>query len=102
VPIISFGWHHFAYKNQIEPLGIFHFARTLADCRALIQSAIDGKLEAYRGGDIRLFLTDTKEEEIRAVFAGIGSHQDSDVQNIIANPLARNLNTFLRLLWSGS
>jgi hypothetical protein len=64
VPIVSFDWHHFSYKRQIEKYGVFHFARSLAHLRELLTEAIRGSLPGYRS-TIEPFLANSSAEEIR-------------------------------------
>ena len=64
VPIVSFDWHHFSYKRQIEEYGVFHFARSLAHLRELLSAALRGTLQGYRG-TIEPFLADSSAEAIR-------------------------------------
>lgn len=47
VPIVSFGWHDFSYKRQIEAHGVFHFAEDLAGLSRLIERGVEGDLTAY-------------------------------------------------------
>ena len=65
VPIVSFDWHHFSYKRQIEKHGVFHFAQSLAHLRELLTAALRGSLHGYRG-TIEPFLAKSSAEEIRA------------------------------------
>jgi hypothetical protein len=67
VPLISFGWHHFSYKPNIEPLGVYHFAKTFDHCRALICEAAAGRLRPYTG-DARVFLASTPPHQITETF----------------------------------
>jgi hypothetical protein len=68
VPIVSFDWHHFSYKRQVEKYGAFHFAQSLAHLRELLTEALRGSLQAYRGA-IEPFLANSSAEEIRAGLA---------------------------------
>ena len=68
IPIVSFDWHHFSYKRQIEKYGVFHFAKNLAHLRELLTEALRGSLQAYRG-TIEPFLVNSSAEEIRAGLA---------------------------------
>jgi hypothetical protein len=65
VPIVSFDWHHFSYKQQIREHGVFHFAQNLAHLRELLSEALRGSLRGYRG-TIEPFLANSSAEEIRA------------------------------------
>jgi hypothetical protein len=64
IPIVSFDWHHFSYKPQIEKYGVFHFAQNLAHLRQLLTEALRGSLPGYRG-TIEPFLANSSAEEIR-------------------------------------
>jgi hypothetical protein len=64
VPIVSFDWHHFSYKRQIEKYGVFHFAQNLAHLRELLTEALRGSLQGYRG-TIEPFLAKSSAEEIK-------------------------------------
>jgi hypothetical protein len=64
VPIVSFDWHHFSYKRQIEKYGVFHFAQNLAHLRQLLTEALRGSLPGYRG-TIEPFLANSTAAEIR-------------------------------------
>ena len=44
VPIVSFDWHDFSYRTQIERWGAFHFARDLSHLGMLIRDAVAGRL----------------------------------------------------------
>jgi hypothetical protein len=68
VPIVSFGWHHFSYKRQIENYGVFHFAQSLAHLRQLLTETLRGSLKGY-AGTTEPFLANTSEEELRAGIA---------------------------------
>jgi hypothetical protein len=64
VPIVSFDWHHFSYKQQIKEYGVFRFAQSLAHLRELLTEALRGSLQGYRG-TIEPFLAKGSAEEIR-------------------------------------
>jgi len=59
VPIVSFGWHDFSYKRQIEAHGVFYFAEDLADLSRLIERGLRGDLPAYTGGTEQFLGTST-------------------------------------------
>lgn len=61
VPIISFAWHDFSYKQQIEEHGVFHFAEDLADFARLLEKSLHGELPAY-SQNTKPFLADTPPE----------------------------------------
>jgi hypothetical protein len=63
VPIVSFGWHDFSYKHQLEEYGVFHFCDNLADLRQLIRLALQGELPEY-SASVAPFLADSSEVEI--------------------------------------
>jgi hypothetical protein len=64
VPIVSFGWHHFSYRRQIEAYGVFHFAQNLARLRELLTEALHDSLPCYVG-TIEPFLANTEEAELK-------------------------------------
>lgn len=68
VPIVSFGWHDFSYKRQIEAWGVFHFAEDLAGLSRLLARSIQGDLPAY-SQDTKPFLADTPVETLRGQLA---------------------------------
>ena len=47
VPIVSFDWHDFSYRNQIERWGAFRFARDLSHLGLLIRDAVAGRLSPF-------------------------------------------------------
>lgn len=64
-PIISFDWHHFPYKKQIKPYGVFHFAKSLSDLSHLIQQAARKELMSYQGSS-ELFLARTPKSVLKS------------------------------------
>ncbi len=75
IPIVSFDWHHFSYKRQIEKYGVFHFAQSLAHLRQLLTEALRGSLQGYMG-TAEPFLANTPEEELRTGLAAAVSKAD--------------------------
>ncbi len=77
VPIVSFDWHHFSYKRQIEKYGVFHFAQSLAHLRELLTEALGGSsLKGYIG-TTEPFLANTSEAELKAGIAAAVLKADS-------------------------
>jgi len=68
VPVVSFGWHDFSFKQQIGDRRLFHYARTLAELDALVGAAIKGELHSHSGA-VESFLATTGEAELREAFA---------------------------------
>ena len=68
VPIVSFGWHDFSFKQKIGDRRVFHYAQSLAKLEALVGAAIKGKLHSH-SGDEEPFLAATGEAELRKAFA---------------------------------
>lgn len=68
VPIVSFAWHDFSFRRQIEPWGVFHFARDLAHLRSLIREAVAGRLTVYEQS-IEEFIAQTTDDALRASLA---------------------------------
>ena len=63
VPIVSFDWHDFSYRRQLEKHGVFHFAGSLAELRQLARRAVLGDLAAFSGDDSAL-LNRTPADEL--------------------------------------
>jgi hypothetical protein len=63
VPIISFGWHDFSYKRQIEEYGVFHFCNSLGDLERLIGLALCGNLLEF-SASAAPFLANTTDDEV--------------------------------------
>jgi len=70
VPIVSFAWHDFSYKQQIKEHGVFHFAEDLADLTRLLEKSLYGELPAYLQ-NTKPFLADTPEEALRGQLASL-------------------------------
>ncbi|MDD2580810.1 MAG: hypothetical protein PHR66_02335 [Desulfuromonadaceae bacterium] len=68
IPLISFGWHDFSFKKQIEAVKVFHFADTLEELRSLVADGAKGKLAAF-AGSVEPFLAGTRQEELESFFA---------------------------------
>lgn len=68
VPIVSFGWHDFSYRKQIEDCGVFHFAQSLDDLQKLIERALNGELPPFNGST-QPFLETTQEQMLRTFFS---------------------------------
>ncbi|MGH6846059.1 MAG: hypothetical protein ACREC0_01075 [Methylocella sp.] len=64
VPVVSFRWHDFSFKRQLEEHGVFHLAASLAELRQIVQRAILGDLPPF-AGDIEPFLASTPVGELR-------------------------------------
>lgn len=64
VPIVSFGWHDFSYKRQIEAHGVFYFAEDLAGLSRLTARGLQGDLPAY-AHSTKPFLADTPDKVLR-------------------------------------
>jgi hypothetical protein len=64
VPVVSFRWHDFSFRRQLEEHGVFHFAASLAELRQIVQRAIHGDLPPF-AGDIEPFLASTPAGELR-------------------------------------
>ena len=71
IPIISFGWHDFAYKSLIEQHNVFHFARDLADLENLVEKALNGELPVSK--DYDRFLAPTSKLELSEFFRSLVS-----------------------------
>lgn len=73
VPIVSFGWHDFAYKEQIADRQVFNFASDLEELRNLVLAAIAGRLRPFSGNDSD-FLAPTPAELLRSSLAEFVDH----------------------------
>lgn len=67
IPLVSFGWHDFSFKQQIENYKIFYFAHSLKELAALVKKAAEGMLPPYTNS-IEPFLADSDETTIRNYF----------------------------------
>jgi hypothetical protein len=72
VPVVSFGWHDFPFKRQLERHGVFHFASSIAELSRYAARAVRGQLPAF-AGDAEPFLATMGEEELRRGLAGLVS-----------------------------
>jgi hypothetical protein len=64
VPVVSFRWHDFSFRRQLEEHGVFHFAASLAELSQIVQRAVHGDLPPF-AGDIEPFLASTPAGELR-------------------------------------
>ena len=72
VPIISFGWHDFSYKSQMEDYGVFHFCESLEDLQRLIHRALPGNLPEF-SASVAPFLANTPDVELRGALRRLAS-----------------------------
>jgi hypothetical protein len=78
VPIVSFDWHDFSYKNRIRDHGVFQFAGSLAELEDLVVRALSGDLPPFRDG-VEPFLASTSAEELtREIGRMIGTASIAD------------------------
>ena len=63
VPIVSFNWHDFTYKERIRDRGVFYFAESLAELEELVLRGLSGGLAPYRDG-VEPFLASTPKTEL--------------------------------------
>lgn len=68
VPIVSFAWHDFSYRRQIEQWGVFRFAHDLADLKLLIADGLAGRLKPF-AKSTEPFLAATPDGVLRADLA---------------------------------
>lgn len=68
VPIVSFDWHDFSYRKQIERWGVFRFARDLSHLRVLVKDAIAGRLRPF-AKNAEPFLAASPDGRLRAELA---------------------------------
>lgn len=64
VPVVSFRWHDFSFRRQLEERGVFHFAESLAELRQVVQRAVHSDLPPF-SGDNGPFLASTPADELR-------------------------------------
>lgn len=77
VPIVSFDWHHFAYKRGIEKRGVFSFAKDLRNLEELLIAGLKGELKPSQ--EYEDFLAPTSEQEVRQVFSAASRGEISRV-----------------------
>jgi hypothetical protein len=65
VPILSFAWHDFSYRRQIEQWGVFRFAHDLVDLKLLIADGLAGRLNPF-AKSAESFLAATPGDVLRA------------------------------------
>lgn len=66
VPVVSFDWHHFAYKDQLRRHGVFAFARNLQHLQSLLLKGLNYELApSVNYGD---FVASASDEEVAAFF----------------------------------
>lgn len=70
VPIVSFDWHDFSYKQRIREHGVFYFAASLSALEELVARALSGGLPPYREG-VEPFLASTSAEELKGEIAAM-------------------------------
>ena len=80
IPIVSFGWHDFAYKSLIEQHEVFHFARDLADLESLVEKALKGELSVSNNYD--RFLAPTSKEELSGFFQSLVSRSSAQPSGV--------------------
>lgn len=66
VPIVSFDWHDFAYKEQLKQYGVFNFAENLKHLNDLLVDGLTNRLKPATNYDD--FLAPTSVEAIHAFF----------------------------------
>lgn len=75
VPVVSFGWHDFSYKRQINERGVFHFCESLAELSGMVRKAVQGGLPAFLLST-EPFLANVPEAEMREeIYRLIGGSQ---------------------------
>ncbi len=70
VPIVSFDWHEFSYKRQIQDKGVFHFATSLRSLQSLVARGLRGELPPFRE-DCTLFLAAMEPDRLRTELAAL-------------------------------
>jgi hypothetical protein len=64
VPIISFDWHNFGFKEKIKSHHVFNFAKSLDDFIRIITQAVHGELSG-RKHNLNHFLSNNSIEEFK-------------------------------------
>ena len=64
VPIVSYDWHDFSYKQRIRQTNAFNFAANLHDLRTLVIHGVEGTLPSFSGG-IDQFAENTDGDALR-------------------------------------
>lgn len=70
VPVVSFGWHDFSFREQVEKERVFHFAESLEDLKRLVVEALHGALPCF-SGKTQPFLDPTDENQIHDFFSRV-------------------------------
>lgn len=78
IPVISFDWHDFDYKHNINEHGVFHFCTTLDALQRMVQSALRGELHAY-AASVEPFIAGMSGDEVRNSIRGILATQEPTV-----------------------
>lgn len=83
VPIVSFAWHDFSFRRQIELHGVFNFAADLAELSRLVECSIQNELPAY-AHSTRPFLADTPHDGLRTKLAELVENDSPQEQGSIS------------------
>jgi len=86
IPIVSFDWHHFAYKRGIETHRVFSFARDLSHLEELLMAGLKGELKPSL--EYQDFLAPTSEPEIRQVFSAAANGNIPSTASVADNKLS--------------
>ena len=70
VPIVSFGWHDFSYKKNLERYQVFYFAENLQQLHSLVNDGVVGLLAPFRGNLVP-FLAENSEQRLCDHLAGL-------------------------------
>ncbi|HEX6881455.1 MAG TPA: hypothetical protein VF135_13880 [Terriglobales bacterium] len=71
IPIISFDWHDFAYKELVSRHKVFHFAKSLEELEWLVSEAVAGRISVST--DYEQFLAPTTKDELSEYFRSVSS-----------------------------
>ncbi len=66
IPIVSFDWHDFAYKELVSQHKVFHFAKSLEELERLVSEALAGQITG--SNDYEQFLAPTAIDELARFF----------------------------------
>ena len=62
IPIVSFGWYDFSYKQHIKEYGAFYFAGCLAELREFLKKSLKGELMPFSRNTIPFLARTTNEK----------------------------------------
>jgi hypothetical protein len=79
VPVVSFDWHDFSYKQRVRRTGAFNFAADLHDLRNMVIRGVEGTLPPF-SGSIEQFSESTDGVALRRELADM-IHASTPIYN---------------------